>query len=148
MVPALIERANVAGGAKFTVASYEQIAAGKLDVKVDVAVANFALIGKESVDGVVSSVSSLLNPGGSFIIQTLHPVTAGGNEPYVDGWRKGSWAGFSEDFTDPAPWYFRTIEGWVTLIRDSGLRLVDLRQPMHPTSGKPASLILIAEPSK
>jgi 2-polyprenyl-3-methyl-5-hydroxy-6-metoxy-1,4-benzoquinol methylase len=148
VVPALIERASLAGGARFTVASYEEIAAGKLDVKVDVAVANFALIGKESVDGVFASVSSLLNPGGSFIVQTLHPVTAGGDEPYADGWRNGSWAGFSEDFTDPAPWYFRTIEGWVALIRDSGLQLIEMREPMHPTSGRPASLILIAKASK
>lgn len=147
VVPALIERANLAGGGTFVVASYDEIAAGRLDVKVDVAVANFALIGKDSVDALVASAPSLLNDGGSFVIQTLHPVTAGGDEPYRDGWRKGSWAGFSEDFTDPAPWYFRTIEGWTRLIRDSGLKLADLREPVHPVTGKPASLILIAEVS-
>ncbi|MEO8577470.1 MAG: class I SAM-dependent methyltransferase, partial [Gemmatimonadales bacterium] len=99
-------------------------------------------------DGMVTSVASLLNDGGSFVIQTLHPVAAGGDEPYQDGWRKGSWAGFSEDFTDPAPWYFRTIEGWIRLIGESGLTLADLREPVHPITGKPASLILIAEASK
>ena len=61
--------------------------------------------------------------GGALIIQTLHPVVAVGDLPYVDGWRQGSWAGFSEDFSDPAPWYFRTTESWVRLLRKSGLRL-------------------------
>jgi len=146
VVPELIDRAAGAGGGTFVVASYEEIAAGKLQTKVDVAVANFALIGKESVDGLVASVPSMLNEGGAFIVQTLHPVSAGGDEPYRSGWRKGSWAGFSDDFTDPAPWYFRTIESWVALINESGMQLLELREPLHPESGKPASLILIAEP--
>jgi len=112
VVPALIEKANEAGGGDFRVASYEEIAAGELKVRVDVAVANFSLIGKESVEGVVRRAPALISPGGSLVIQTLHPVVANGDEPYVDGWRKGSWTGFSQDFSDPAPWYFRTIESW------------------------------------
>ena len=148
VVPELIKRARLAGGGSFTVASYDEIAAGQLDARVDVAVANFALIGKESVDGVVQRTPAMLNRGGALIVQTLHPVVAGGNQPYVDGWRKGSWAGFSDDFTDPAPWYFRTIESWVTLIVAGGMNLVELREPLHPASGKPASLILVAEPMR
>ena len=50
VVPALVEQATRAGGGEFRVASYESIAAGELDVVVDVAVANFALLGHESVD--------------------------------------------------------------------------------------------------
>jgi 2-polyprenyl-3-methyl-5-hydroxy-6-metoxy-1,4-benzoquinol methylase len=146
VVPELIDRAAGAGGGRFVVASYEEIAAGKLGLRVDVAVANFALIGKESVDGVVARVPSMLNEEGAFIVQTLHPVAAGGDKPYVSGWRKGTWAGFSDDFTDPAPWYFRTIESWVALINESEMQLLELREPLHPESGKPASLILIAEP--
>ena len=146
VVPELIERAKVSGGGDFVVASHEDIGAGKLDISVDVAVANFSMIGKESVDGVVRRAPSLLNDGGSLIVQTMHPVVAGGDEVYTDGWRSGSWAGFSDDFTDPAPWYFRTIETWVRLITESGMQLVDLLEPLHPASGKPASMILIAEP--
>ena len=144
VVPDLIERATRAGGGEFLVASHEDIGAGKVDVRVDVAVANFSMIGKDSVDGVVRSAPSLLNDKGSLIVQTMHPVVAGGDEAYVDGWRTGSWTGFSDDFTDPAPWYFRTIESWVRLIAESGMRLVELREPLHPASGKPASIILIA----
>ena len=45
VVPALIEQATRAGGGEFRVASYEQIAAGELEITVDVVVANFSLIG-------------------------------------------------------------------------------------------------------
>jgi len=144
VVPELIERASLAGGGEFRVASYETIAAGALDVTVDAVIANFSLIGRESVDSLLACVPRLLTPGGMLVIQTLHPVVATGDAPYEDGWREGSWAGFSAEFSDPAPWYFRTTESWIRLIVASGLRLVELREPVHPISGKPASLILIA----
>ena len=143
-IPALIDQARAAGGGEFRVATYEDIAKGALDLTVDVAVANFALIGKDAVDALVLGAPTLLRPGGVLVIQTLHPVIAGGDQPYKDGWRTGSWAGFSSDFSDPAPWYFRTLESWVDLIARSDLRLVEMREPIHPTSNKPASVIFIA----
>jgi 2-polyprenyl-3-methyl-5-hydroxy-6-metoxy-1,4-benzoquinol methylase len=144
VVPALIDQARAAGGGEFRVASYEAIARGELQITVDVAVANFALIGKEAVDALIQSAPQLLNPGGALVIQTLHPVVACGDLPYIDGWREGSWAGFSDDFTDPAPWYFRTLETWVRLIASSGLVLVEMREPIHPATNKPASVLFIA----
>jgi 2-polyprenyl-3-methyl-5-hydroxy-6-metoxy-1,4-benzoquinol methylase len=145
VVPALIEQAMKAGGGEFRISSYEDIAAGRLDVSVDLVVANFSLIGKESVEGVIQRAPSLLNSGGSLVIQTLHPVASCGDESYADGWRTGSWAGFSEEFSDPAPWYFRTMESWETLLADSGFRILETREPVHPETGKPASVIFIAE---
>lgn len=145
VVPALIEQAKQAGGADFRVASYEAVVAGELDVSVDAAIANFSLIGKESVDNLLRHIPALLNPGGAVIIQTPHPRVASGDLPYEDGWRSGSWAGFSADFSDPAPWYFRTMESWVQLLTESGLRLIESREPLHPTSGQPASVIFVAE---
>ena len=144
VVPALIDKARQAGGGEFRVASYEDLAAGAIELKVDAAIANFSLIGKESVEGLLSHVPALLNPGGALIVQTLHPVAACGERPYEDGWRVGSWAGFGGAFSDPAPWYFRTVEGWKKLITDSGLHLVEMREPLHPKTGLPASLILVA----
>jgi 2-polyprenyl-3-methyl-5-hydroxy-6-metoxy-1,4-benzoquinol methylase len=146
VVPELIDQARSAGGGEFRVASYESIARGELEVTVDVAVANFALIGKDAVDALIQSAPKLLRPGGALVIQTLHPVVACGDLPYKDGWRTGSWAGFSDDFTDPAPWYFRTLETWVQLIASTGLTLVEMREPIHPTTNKPASVIFIARP--
>ena len=144
VVPALVDQARAAGGGEFRVASYEAIAHGELQMTVDVAVANVALIGKEAVDALIRSTPNLLRPGGALVIQTLHPVIACGDLPYKDGWRTGSWAGFSDDFTDPAPWYFRTLESWVHLIASSGLMLVEMREPIHPTTNKPASVVFIA----
>ena len=145
VVPALIEQAKKSGGGEFTVASYEEIAAGSLDVSVDLVVANFSLIGKESVENVIRRAPSLLKSGGSLVIQTLHPVASCGDESYSDGWRAGSWAGFSEEFSDPAPWYFRTRESWEHLLACSGVRILETREPVHPETGKPASVIFIAE---
>jgi 2-polyprenyl-3-methyl-5-hydroxy-6-metoxy-1,4-benzoquinol methylase len=143
VVPGLVEQARAAGGGEFRVLSYEQIAAGELHAQVDVAVCNFSLIGKESVEGVFRAARTLLNPGGAFVVQTLHPLVACGDAPYQDGWREGSWAGFSEDFIDPPPWYFRTLESWVALFSENGLRLLEMREPVHPHTGKPLSVILV-----
>lgn len=145
VVPALVEQAIAAGGGDFRVASYEQIAAGALDMKVDAVVANFSLIGKESVEGLVGRAPELLADKGALIIQTLHPLVAGGDQPYEDGWRHGSWAGFSDEFSDPAPWYFRTLDSWKSLLTASGFGRIETREPVHPKTGKPASVIFIAE---
>ena len=144
VVPSLIEQAARAGDGDFRVASYEEIADGRLDLKVDAVVANFSLIGKESVEGVIHRTPELLERDGALIIQTLHPLIATGDQPYEDGWRQGSWAGFSSDFSDPAPWYFRTIETWNDLIAECGFASIEVREPLHPATGKPASIIFIA----
>ena len=144
-VPRLIEDARRRGGGVFRVASYEQLASGFLDSTVDVAVANFSLLGHEPVECLVRYIPRLLAPRGALIVQTLHPVMTCGELPYEDGWREGSWAGFGDAFTDPAPWYFRTTASWIALLVSAGLRLVEMREPLHPTSRKPASAIFIAE---
>lgn len=144
-VPELIEHARSLGGGDFRVASYEEIGNGGLEVSVDAAVANFSLIGAHAVDRLVARIPELLNRDGAFIVQTPHPVTAGGDDPYIDGWREGSWAGCGSGFARAAPWFFRTIESWVKLTHRSGLQLVELREPVHPVTGKPASLVIIAK---
>lgn len=144
VVPALIEQAQKAGGGEFRVAAYEELSARKLHVLVDLVVCNFSLIGNESVDDLFVAVKSLLHPGGTLVVQTLHPLIACGDQPYVDGWRPGSWAGFSGDFVRPAPWYFRTLESWVRLFTANGWHLEEIREPMHPNTGKPASILFIA----
>lgn len=147
VVPGLIDEARRLGGGDFHVMSYEDIARGSLHVKADAVVANFALIGKEATADLLCVTPSLLTPNGVVIVQTIHPVVGTGDQPYADGWRTGSWAGFSSDFADPAPWYFRTMASWVKLIVDSGLRLLEIREPLHPVTQKPASAIFIADVS-
>lgn len=113
--------------------------------KVDLVACNFSLFGAEELNRLLASVPAVMNPGGHLLIQTLHPHVACGEAPYVDSWREGSWAGFDPAFRDPAPWYFRTLESWVALVNDSGLRLTSLREPLHPVTGQPASLLLAAQ---
>jgi 2-polyprenyl-3-methyl-5-hydroxy-6-metoxy-1,4-benzoquinol methylase len=146
-IAGLVEAARAAGGSTgdFRVMSYEEIAAGKLALASDVAICNFSLIGEASTAGLLRAAPTYLRPGGTLIVQTVHPLAACGDAPYVDGWREGSWAGFSSDFADAPPWYFRTLASWVALFLDSGLRLTGLREPTHPETGKPVSLILMGQ---
>jgi len=147
-VAELIEQAGQAdlieAGSDYHVMSYEQIAAGAWQQTADAVVCNFALLGKESVEGLLAAMHWLLQPRGHLLVQTLHPRAACGDLPYEDGWREGSWAGFSPDFHDPAPWYFRTMESWNQLFLQHGMRLIERREPLHPKTGQPTSVIFIA----
>jgi len=143
-IPELIDSARRLGGGEFRTVSYDEIAAGALTASVDVAVANFALLGAESTEKLVAAVPKLLAPDGAFIIQTLHPVVAGGDAPYKEGWRDGAWAIANLDFTDPAPWYFRPLESWVRLLVSHGFRIVEMREPLNPQTERPASVIFVA----
>ncbi|MGH8443996.1 MAG: class I SAM-dependent methyltransferase [Solimonas sp.] len=144
-VAALIESARTAGGGDFQVASYEDLAAGALARRFDVVACNFALIGDASVWPLFAAMPALLKGRGAFIVQTLHPHTACGDAPYIDGWREGSWAGCGDDFSDPPPWYFRTLASWLALFERHGLRLREMREPLHPQTGRPASVLFVAE---
>lgn len=143
VVPELIEQARAAVGGRFELVSYEEIAAGKLNQKFDAVVSNFALLGNESVVGLFAKMRSVLNPEGYFIVQTIHPLIGCGEHRYEDGWRSGSWDGFGSNFQDPAPWYFRTLESWVRLYLEHGFILNEIREPLHPETGKPASAIFL-----
>jgi 2-polyprenyl-3-methyl-5-hydroxy-6-metoxy-1,4-benzoquinol methylase len=144
-IPELIAEAGRAGSGTFQVLSYEAIIAGAVLEPVDTVVCNFSLLGKESVEGLIQAVPRAIRAQGHLVVQTLHPVTASADSPYRDGWRQGSWAGFDAAFTDPAPWYFRTLESWLRLFRSCELRLRELREPVHPETGQPASVIFILE---
>lgn len=131
-------------GARFQTLTYQQIAAGGLDEQFDVVVANFSLLGDGSLDELFQALPKLLAPGGCVLVQTLHPLLVCADHPYEDGWREGSWAGFSPAFRAPAPWYFRTMESWMRLFRRHDLVVKDVREPVDPLSGQPASMIFQA----
>lgn len=145
VVPDLIERARAAGGGRFSVMSYEDITRGALGLRVDIVVCNFALFGDRVVERMFRVMPSLLNSGGVFIVQTLHPMIACGDAPYRTGWREGSWSGFDASFVQPAPWYFRTLEAWTSLFVRAGFRLLEIKEPIHPETQKPASVVFVAE---
>lgn len=147
-IPALIDAARERGGGRFEAMSYESIAAGALQAKADVAICNFSLLGQASTEALLAAVPGLLEPDGFLLVQTLHPLMACGELVYRDGWREGSWAGCGDGFAQPAPWYFRTLGGWLDTFAACGLRLLRMDEPLHPHSGKPASILFVLAPSR
>lgn len=143
-VPALIQQAQRLGEGRFQQIDYGAIATGALKDRFDVVVCNFSLFGQASVEELLQAVPHLLNPNGHLVVQTLHPEAVCGEAPYQDGWRAGSWQGFSQDFVDPAPWYFRTIKSWLTLLQRCGFVACEVQAPRHPQTGQPVSLMLTA----
>lgn len=140
--PALINNARKHDNGRYEVLAYEDVSSHTVSSTFDVAVCNFALLGKESVAALFKAIPPLLNDKAYLVIQTLHPISSCGEAEYEDGWREGSWAGFNEDFCDPAPWYFRTIESWRALFLDNGFILAPLTEPVSPSTGIAASLIM------
>ena len=111
----------------------------------DAAVCNFSLLGRESVESLIASLPWYLGDQGHLIVQTLHPVAACGEHPYQDGWRDGNWLGFSADFNNPAPWYFRTLESWTALLQRCGFDILECREPTAAGALTPASVIWIGK---
>jgi len=146
-IPDLIEKARGLGGGTFEVCSYQTLAGGQWQAgrRFDAVICNFSLLGHDSVEGLIRSVPKLLTAQGRIFVQTLHPFTACGDLPYVEGWRAGSWKGFGPEFLQPAPWYFRTLAAWVKLFSESGLHLAACLEPLHPQTQRPASIIFVCQ---
>ncbi len=142
VVPELIESAKQKVTGDLKIGSYEDIAEGKISFprSADAIVINFALIGKESTEDLLSSLPSLLAPEGKLFIQTLHPYTKKPDD-YVSGWKNGSWDGLGDQFTMPYQWYFRTMEDWLELLRSSGFSNIKPNDITHPQTGKLLSVI-------
>ncbi len=148
-VAALVENANAKAGGKFLVLSYEDIAInGLANSCFDAVVCNFSLLGKESIDNLVHLIPCFLQNNRLLFIQTLHPVTACNEQPYVDGWRQEFWTGLNSQFPEVAPWYFRKLETWVNLLNSAGFSILECREPIHPQQQKPASIIFVAQYNK
>ncbi|MEP6885123.1 MAG: methyltransferase domain-containing protein [Gammaproteobacteria bacterium] len=145
-VPELIAEAEQRGGGLFQVSDYGAIAHRQLQCgPFDAAVCNFSLLGEESVESLLGAVAHYLDAAGHLVVQTLHPAAACGEHPYRDGWRAGSWSGFGAEFSDPAPWYFRTLASWVSMLRRNGFEILECREPTARDAIAPASVIFICK---
>lgn len=146
-VPELIDEAARLGGGDFQVQEYRALAERRFrGGPFNAAVCNFSLLGGESVAALLAALRDYLDTAGHLVIQTLHPRAACGAHPYRDGWRAGTWTGFGGEFSDPAPWYFRTLESWHSLLADSGFDLLESREPCEPGApgtSAPLSVIFI-----
>lgn len=144
----LVRRAAEAGGGRFLHLRYDDVIRdpAALEGPYDVAVFSFALLDRD-VAPLLAAVARALAPGGAVVIQTVHPFTACGDAPYRDGWREERFDGFGAVFAAPMPWYFRTLGSWVRALGRAGLEVAQVDEPLHPETGRPASLLLIAAPT-
>ena len=144
-ISGLIDKAKLYRKGQFQQISYEQITQDSFHTDFDGLVCNFSLLGEQSVEHLFQQAKNLLTPYGYIVLQTIHPVYGCGEQPYIDGWRKGSWTGFNNSFIDPAPWYFRTLSTWHSLFIKNDFTLNLIKEPIHPSSKKPVSLILVGK---
>ncbi|QIA02928.1 class I SAM-dependent methyltransferase [Pseudomonas fluorescens] len=142
--PTLVEAARTAGSPSVHVASYEELGETKVDIgrDYDVICANFSLLHQDIIP-LLAAMNALLVPGGALVIQTLHPWSVAAGD-YQDGWREETFDGFKGQW-QPMPWYFRTLSSWLNALDMAGLQLTGLREPQHPQSPVPQSLLMIAE---
>lgn len=139
----LVAAAQAAGG-EFRCLDYAGLQAdpGQLG-RFDVVVCNFSLF-EEELQPLLMALRDLLGSDGRLLIQTVHPWQARGDGGYSNGWRREDFAAFEGEFPEPMPWYFRTLESWCALLLGCGYRLTAVREPVHPHSGEPLSLLLEA----
>lgn len=144
-VEALIQHAIEKDGDHYAVASFQDLASGAFAAKelAAAAVINFALLDKTDTESLLKNIHRLVQKGGKLFIQTLHPLTLASQEAYVSGWREGSWKGMKRNFDQPYKWYFRTLGDWLQLFISAGLEIQEVREPLHPETGQPASMIFI-----
>lgn len=140
----LVEAARAAGSSQVHLASYEELVEAKVDIgcDYDLICANFALL-QQDIIPLLAAMKALLTPGGTLVIQTLHPWVAAAGD-YQDGWREESFAGFAGQWQS-MPWYFRTLSSWLNALDMAGFQLVGLQEPQHPQNPVPQSLLLVAE---
>ncbi|WP_013334569.1 class I SAM-dependent methyltransferase [Gloeothece verrucosa] len=141
----LIELARAEGGGTFHHCSYSELIAAPKTVgsNFEAIVCNFSLLEKDILE-LLKSVRSVLVPPGMLVIQTVHPLSEIRQNQYCDGWRTETFTGFGVGFTEAMPWYFRTLSSWVSLLRGSGYCIDKVHEPVHPNTGEPLSLLLVA----
>jgi 2-polyprenyl-3-methyl-5-hydroxy-6-metoxy-1,4-benzoquinol methylase len=142
----LVMAAEETGGGRYRCCSYDELVDDptRAGGPYDAIACNFSLLGADLVP-LLGALRRNLAPGGALVVQTVHPWTAAGGEGYADGWRTETFDAFGEEFAEPMPWYFRTLASWVDALRAAGFRVAALREPIHPETGQPASLLMVAE---
>ena len=144
-IAALIENAVEKEGNFYETISYKELAAGrKLQLApFDAAVINFALIDKDDSENLLKELHRYVVKEGFVFIQTLHTDAVAENDK--SGWRAGSWNGLKRDFTKPYDWYFRTLKDWLVLFAATGIKVVAIKEPLHPETQQPLSFIFVLQ---
>jgi 2-polyprenyl-3-methyl-5-hydroxy-6-metoxy-1,4-benzoquinol methylase len=142
----LIEKAQAAGGAQFKHLNYDEFVAQptRAGRDFDVVVFNFSLF-KADIVPTLRAARDTLQRDGALIIQTVHPFNDAEGHPYHDGWREEDFATMGGDFGTVMPWFFRTMSSWVNAVVSAGFQVKELREPVNEATGKPLSLLIIAQ---
>ncbi|MEM7427542.1 MAG: class I SAM-dependent methyltransferase [Pseudomonadota bacterium] len=129
---------------RYTALTYEAFAADPdaLGWRGDLAVCNFSLLSEELVP-LLNAIRHCLQPDGHLVIQTLHSWAAGADLGYADGWKEDDFSKLPASDWTPMSWYFRTLGSWLRDINAAGFQLLDLKEPRHPDTGDPVSMILV-----
>ena len=143
---ALIERAREFPGAEFLVMDYADIPrCARLRRQFDCIVCNYSILGQD-VHALLTSLRRLLQSRGSIVIQTVHPWTACGDQPYRDGWREETFQGWPGQFTASMPWFFRTLASWLSELSNAEFQVLTLVEPVDAATAWPLSLLLVCQP--
>lgn len=132
------------GGGKYAVMTYDEFSRdpSALAPKFDVVTSNFALLA-QNISTLLRTALNTLAPSGAVIIQTVHPFVAADGR-YEEGWRTADFARMRRPFPAEMPWYFRTMGSWLRELRDAGLQVVSLSEPVDPRTDQLLSLVLDA----
>lgn len=144
----LIDRAIEKNSGCFRAIGYDEIIADPpiLGQSYDGIVCNFSLLGEEIGD-LLRSLRQATISNGHLLIQTVHPCTACQQQPYVDGWKIETFDNFGGAFREPMPWYCRTVSSWFQQVSESGWRVCEIEEPIHPQTKLPLSLLLTCQQS-
>ena len=144
----LIDAARTADGAgDYRLLAYDQLGTHVLaGAPFDGVICNFSLLDQDLVP-TLQALRRHVRADGTLLIQTVHPWVACGAAPYACGWRVETFADFGGDYRAEMPWYFHTLESWISAFDAAGWRLMTLQEPLHPVTAQPASLLMTALPA-
>jgi 2-polyprenyl-3-methyl-5-hydroxy-6-metoxy-1,4-benzoquinol methylase len=145
----LIARAQESSSAHFLLLSYADFIEDpdRIQGVFDRVVCNYSLF-EEDLEPLLRLLYTKVACNGLLVVQTLHPIhaLASGN-PYQSGWRTETFESMGEKFHSSMPYFLRTFAGWCEQLRASGFTVSRCIEPGPSPSGKPLSLILVAEKS-
>ncbi len=141
----LIKKARQLSADTFYELSYEQIIDGESipEHPFNAIVFNFCLYQKIGLEQLLKKIKGATTKNGFIIVQTIHPHwLKGQNLPYKSQWIKDSWLGLPGNFVNGHSWYARTFEDWISVFKNSGLRLHTIKE-VTDTQSEPISVIFV-----
>jgi len=144
---ALVGMASASGGPFYQCMSFGEIIAGRTieGSPFDAIVLNFVLFGKDSTPKLLQSLHPHLNTPGFIIIQSLHPDAGHAFEP--SHWKPNVWEGLPDHFSDPYPYYHRSMSDWQLMFRECQLDILRQQEQLHPRTKRPTSIIFVLSPA-